>query len=50
MSVADVNADGRLEMVAGDSRGNLAAFDATGKEVWETHLQSQIHQVRCGCR
>jgi len=45
VAVADVNNDGRLELVAADSRGNLAAFTADGKEVWERHLQSQIHQV-----
>lgn len=43
VAVADVNNDGKLELVAGDSRGNLAAFTSEGKEVWETHLQSQIH-------
>lgn len=49
VAVVDLNNDGRLELVAGDARGNLAAFDADGREVWETHLASQIHQVRvCG--
>ena len=43
--MADINADGQLEMVAADSLGNVAAFTAAGKEVWETHLNSQIHQV-----
>ena len=47
MAVADVNNDGRLEMVVGDARGNLAAFTYKAVEVWETHLNSQIHQV-CG--
>lgn len=54
VAVADVDNDGRLELVAGDARGNLAAFTADGKEVWETHLESQIHQVgacrACPCR
>ena len=45
VAVADLNNDGKLEMVASDSRGNLAAFDADGKEVWERHLQSHVHQV-----
>ncbi|EFN59749.1 hypothetical protein CHLNCDRAFT_133372 [Chlorella variabilis] len=44
VAMADINADGQLEMVAADSRGNVAAFTAAGKEVWETHLNSQIHQ------
>ncbi|KAL4443840.1 hypothetical protein ABPG75_011577 [Micractinium tetrahymenae] len=44
VAVADIDNDGRLELVAGDARGNLAAFTADGKEVWETHLESQIHQ------
>ncbi len=47
VAVADVDNDGRLELVAADARGNLAAFTAEGKEVWETHLESQIHQVSC---
>ena len=48
VAVADVDNDGRLEMVVGDARGNLAAFNYKGKEVWETHLNSQIHQVGGG--
>jgi outer membrane protein assembly factor BamB len=36
---ADVNSDGKLELVAADTLGNVAAFDAaTGAEVWERFL------------
>jgi hypothetical protein len=45
VAVADVNNDGKLELVAADARGNVAAFTAGGQEVWETHLGSQVHQA-----
>jgi hypothetical protein len=36
---ADVNGDGKLELVAADTLGNVACFDAaTGEEVWERFL------------
>lgn len=41
----DINDDGKLELVATDTLGNVAAFDGTGKEVWERHLESAISQV-----
>lgn len=40
----DINDDGKLELVATDTLGNVAAFDGTGKEVWERHLESAISQ------
>lgn len=45
VAVADVNNDGAVELVVGDARGNIAAFDQRGKEVWERHVGSQINQV-----
>ncbi|CAI5508892.1 unnamed protein product [Closterium sp. Naga37s-1] len=41
---ADVNHDGKLEIIAADTRGNVAAFTSEGKEVWERHLASLIAQ------
>jgi hypothetical protein len=40
--VEDINDDGLLEVVACDSRGNVAAFNPAGKEIWERHLGSLI--------
>jgi len=34
IAVADVNSDGRLEMVALDARGNVLVFDSRGREIW----------------
>ena len=48
VAVADINDDGRLELVAADARGNVAAFTSGGKEVWERHVGSQVHQVGVG--
>ena len=41
---ADINDDGEVEIVAGDTRGNVAAFSITAKEVWERHTGSLIAQ------
>ena len=38
--------DGRLIIIAADSRGSVAAFDIDGKELWERHLGSLVSQVR----
>ena len=42
---ADINGDGETEVVAADTRGNVAAFNSRGGEVWERHLKSLIAQV-----
>lgn len=47
---ADINGDGETEIVAADTRGNVAAFTPHGKEVWERHLASLIAQVRSPIR
>ncbi|KAH9324109.1 hypothetical protein KI387_004287, partial [Taxus chinensis] len=41
---ADINDDGKIEMVTTDTRGNVAAWTAQGKEIWEKHLRSLISQ------
>lgn len=45
VAVADINGDGLLELVAADTRGNVAAFSADGTELWERHVKSLIAQV-----
>ena len=42
---ADINDDGKIEMVTTDTRGNVAAWTSQGKEIWEKHLRSLIAQV-----
>ncbi|CAH9103415.1 unnamed protein product [Cuscuta europaea] len=41
---ADINDDGKIELVTVDSHGNVAAWTAQGKEIWEMHLKSLIPQ------
>lgn len=45
VTVADVDADGQLEVVAGDTRGTLAVFTKEGTELWERHVASAITQA-----
>ncbi len=45
-AVGDINGDGVLEVVAVDSRGNVAALSPAGTELWERHLKSSITQAR----
>ena len=42
---ADINDDGKIELVTTDTRGNVAAWTNQGKELWEVHLKSLIAQV-----
>lgn len=46
VAAADINGDGALEVVAADTRGNVAALAADGRELWERHLKSTITQAR----
>ena len=46
VTVADVDGDGLLEVVAADTLGTLAVFTAQGHEVWERHVKSGLSQVR----
>ena len=46
---ADINDDGKIEMVTTDSHGNVAAWTAEGDEIWEVHLKSLIPQASFTC-
>ncbi|KAJ0987858.1 hypothetical protein J5N97_006214 [Dioscorea zingiberensis] len=41
---ADINDDGKIEIVTADTHGNVAAWTADGDEIWEKHLKSLIPQ------
>ncbi|KAH9611995.1 hypothetical protein KSS87_021336 [Heliosperma pusillum] len=41
---ADINDDGKIELVTADVHGNIAAWTAQGKEIWETHVKSRVPQ------
>ncbi|KAJ4970335.1 hypothetical protein NE237_003434 [Protea cynaroides] len=41
---ADINDDGKIELVTTDTHGNVAAWTAQGEEIWEVHLKSLIPQ------
>ena len=42
---ADINDDGKIEMVTADVHGNVAAWTADGEEIWEVHLKSLVPQA-----
>ncbi|GAB2272986.1 Protein DEFTIVE IN EXINE FORMATION 1 [Dionaea muscipula] len=41
---ADINDDGKIELVTTDVHGNVAAWTTQGKEIWETHVKSLVAQ------
>ncbi|KAF7825573.1 protein DEFECTIVE IN EXINE FORMATION 1 [Senna tora] len=41
---ADVNDDGKIELVTADTHGNVAAWTPKGALIWEKHLKSLIPQ------
>ncbi|KAL0338224.1 UNVERIFIED_CONTAM: protein DEFECTIVE IN EXINE FORMATION 1 [Sesamum angustifolium] len=41
---ADINDDGKIELVSADAHGNIAAWTPQGKEIWETHVKSLVPQ------
>ncbi|KAL4572351.1 hypothetical protein LXL04_019124 [Taraxacum kok-saghyz] len=41
---ADINDDGKIELVTTDTHGNVAAWTPQGVEIWEVHLKSLIPQ------
>ncbi|KAF8394949.1 hypothetical protein HHK36_018888 [Tetracentron sinense] len=41
---ADINDDGKIELLTTDTHGNVAAWTAQGDEIWETHLKSLVPQ------
>lgn len=45
---ADINDDGKIELVTTDTHGNVAAWTAQGEEIWEAHVKSLVPQVSCG--
>ena len=45
VATGDLRNDGSLVLLAVDARGNVAAFDANAKELWERHLGTLIAQV-----
>lgn len=42
---ADINDDGKVEILSADVRGNVAAWTGDGKELWTVHLKSIVAQV-----
>lgn len=42
---ADINDDGKIELVTADTHGNIAAWTAQGKEIWVTHVKSLVPQA-----
>lgn len=44
---ADINDDGKIELVTTDTHGNVAAWTAQGVVIWESHLKSLVPQVSC---
>ncbi|CAL1378871.1 unnamed protein product [Linum trigynum] len=41
---ADINDDGKIELVTTDTHGNIAAWTPQGVEIWEIHLKSLVSQ------
>eukprot|EP01018_Ginkgo_biloba_P034640 Gb_30710 [translate_table: standard] len=41
---ADINDDGKIELLTTDTRGNVVAWTTRGEEIWERHVQSLIAQ------
>ncbi|GFY82313.1 defective in exine formation protein [Actinidia rufa] len=41
---ADINDDGKIELVTTDTHGNVAAWTAQGKEIWVAHVKSLVPQ------
>lgn len=42
---ADINDDGKIELVTTDVHGNVAAWTSEGKEIWEQHVKSLVPQA-----
>ncbi|KAK1321267.1 hypothetical protein QJS10_CPA03g01827 [Acorus calamus] len=41
---ADINDDGKIEIVTADTHGNVVAWTAQGEEIWEQHVKSLVPQ------
>ncbi|KAK9136496.1 hypothetical protein Syun_015826 [Stephania yunnanensis] len=42
---ADINDDGKIELVTADTHGNVAAWSTQGDEIWEVQLKSLVPQA-----
>lgn len=42
---ADINDDGKIELVTADTHGNVVAWTPKGDMIWEKHLKSLIPHV-----
>jgi len=42
---ADINDDGKIELVTADTHGNVVAWTPKGDIIWEKHLKSLIPHV-----
>lgn len=45
VAAADVDADGYLELLAADMRGNVALFNRSGAVLWDMHVRSPVAQA-----
>lgn len=45
MVAADINDDGKIELVSSDSHGNVVAWTAKGVQIWEQHVRSLVPQA-----
>ncbi|KAK7294575.1 hypothetical protein RJT34_17464 [Clitoria ternatea] len=43
--VADINNDGKIELVTADTHGNVAIWTPKGDLIWEKHLKSLLPKV-----
>lgn len=41
----DVNDDGKFEIIASDTNGNVVCFDVNGKELWESRVSGYSSQA-----
>lgn len=42
IAVEDLTGDGTMELIVGDSSGNVACIDNTGKHIWEYNVKSAV--------
>lgn len=44
---ADINDDGKIELLTTDTHGIVAAWTPQGELIWEAHVKSLVPQVSC---
>jgi hypothetical protein len=49
ITVHDLNGDGQLELIAVDSRHNIAAFHSNGENLWHRHLSGFVSRCIRPC-